>query len=183
MFPREIGGVEIWNDIILERTWEFAAAPYNNTELLPAVLPLIVGAVIIELYFGKHKQEVLGWNTSVGNAVIWVSTGLNLLLTEALETPVERTVAWLVLLTGAFTAYMDFFHKWSSAVAFKASSPDIIYPLAYVAVVAVKTEMPINETTLKGAAWFLVGIFVLFRTLKFFETPARDGFNNFQSRF
>lgn len=164
---------------IWERSMEIARAPMDSPELLPSVLPLILGAVIIELYFGKHEKEVLGWNTSVGNAVIWVSTGLNLVITGVLDTGVERAVSYLILLSGSFTAYMDFFHKWSAAAAFRASSPDIIYPLAYVTVVVVKTDMPITLATLKAAAGFVIGITAVFAVVKWFIPPARDDLGSF----
>ena len=163
---------------ILSLMRQFALAPIEHPEIISSVLPLILGAVIIELYFGKHKQEVLGWNTSVGNAVIWISTGINLLINSTLESALEQAVVYFILLTGLFIAYMDFFHKWKPAVAFRVSTPDIIYPLGYVTVVIVKTDVPINDITLKAAIAFIATSFVIFRVMRFFESPARDQFNS-----
>lgn len=161
--------------MIRERALEYVLAPAQNSSLLPDVLPLILGAVVIELYFGKHTDEVMGWNTSVGNAIIWISTGLSLAITGVLDTAVERAVTYLILLSGSLTAYMDFFHKWSAAAAFHASSPELIYPLAYVTVVTVKTGIPITITTLKAAAVFVLGVTAMFGLIKFLIPPADDG--------
>jgi hypothetical protein len=166
---------------IYARAVEFARAPVDFPGILPDVLPLLLGAFIIELYFGRHENEMLGWNTSVGNAVIWVSTGLSLLITGVLDTAVERGVTYLILLSGAFTGYMDFFHKWSAAAAFRASSPDVIYPIAYVTVVAVKTDMPIELNTFKAAAAFSAGATAFFMLIKWFIPPQEGG--GLDSRF
>lgn len=165
---------------LTNRATEIALAPLNHPDIISSIIPLVLGAVIIELYFGKHKTEVLGWNTSVGNAIIWISTGINLLLTGAPETSLEKAVTYFILLSGSVIAYMDFFHKWSNAAAFRASSPDVIYPLAYVAVVITKTSIPANDLTIKAAIAFIIGTIVAFRIIRLFETPAPNEVNNFR---
>ena len=167
---------------LASRALEFVYAPVNQPELLSSLLPLIIGALIIEMYFGKHKTEVLGWNTSVGNAVIWISTGINLLITGAFESTVEKAAVYFIIGVGALIGYMDFFHKWSSSIAFRASSAEAVYPLAYVTVVAVKTDMPIDDLTMKAAAIVIVSTIVFFKILKTLETPAPDDFKNMKMR-
>lgn len=168
---------------ILNRAWDLALAPMDHPDIISSVLPLILGAFVIELYFGKHKTEVLGWNTSVGNAIIWISTGLNLVITGGLETTLEEVTAYFIFMMGAAIAYMDFFHKWSYAAAFRASSPDVIYPLAYVAVVIIKTPIPPDSLTVKASIAFIAGTIVFFRLIRLFETPAPDDFNQFRFKY
>ena len=148
---------------------QFVRAPLENPELLPSILPIVAGAIVIELYFGKHKQESLGWNTSVGNAIIWVTTGLNLYMTETLTQPELYATAGLIGL-GIVVGYMDFFHKWSSTVAFVLSSSGIVYTLSYILVIVVKTDLTLNQQTLKAGAVFFVATNVAFRILQGFET-------------
>jgi hypothetical protein len=150
-------------ETILSLIIDFALAPLQHPDITSSVMPLILGAVVIELYFGKHKQEVLGWNTSVGNAAIWISTGINLVVTETLESGLEQAVVYFILLTGLVVAYMDFFHKWKPAVAFRASTPDLIYPLSYVTVVMVKTDVAVTDTSIKAAIGFIIATVVGFR--------------------
>lgn len=152
---------------------EFFMAPLNHPELLPNLLPIIAGAIIIELYFGKHTTEELGWNTSVGNAVIWVTTGISLLMTTMLS-PAERLATYGLIGAGGLVAYLDFFHKWSSELAFRISSSAIVYTLAYVLVVMTKTSVPVNTTSLKAAAVFVVLTNIGFRILQMMEKPADD---------
>lgn len=164
---------------ITEVIKEFALAPVRYPELLPTVLPLIVGAVVIEFYFGKHTNEELGWNTSVGNAIVWVTTGIVMYLNANLTTQEKYATAGLVTL-GFGVAYLDFYHKWSSTMAFIASSSGLVYTLTYIFVVAVKTDMQLNNTVFKGAAVFLIGVMAAFQVIKSFETPVDTGFGNFR---
>lgn len=168
-----VGGTS--TNYILE---EFVYAPVRHPELLPSLLPLIVGAVVIELYFGKYKSESLGWNTAVGNAIIWTTTGATLLLTSNLD-GMEKQAAYLLIGVGAAVGYMDFFHKWPDWVAFLVSSSGIVYSLAYVIVVMIKTGIPLTNNAIKAAAIFFVGVNVVFRFIKAFETPRDRGMNQF----
>jgi len=158
---------------------EFVLAPMRYPEILPTVIPIIVGAVVIELYFGKHTNEDLGWNTSVGNAIVWVTTGLVMYLTTDLGTQETYATFGLIAL-GLGVAYLNFFHKWSSTIAFVASSSGIVYTLTYIFVVFVKTDMQLNNTVLKSAGIFLIGVIAVFKIIKAFETPANDGVGNLQ---
>ncbi len=155
---------------------ELVLAPLKHPELLPSLTPIILGAIIIELYFGRYSQEQLGWNTSVGNSIIWIATGVNLLINSSLE-PVERNAAFFLIAVGGLVGYMDFFHKWSSTVAFMVSSAGIVYSLAYITVVLVKTGIPINNTSIKASLIFLVAVNIVFKVMQMFETSADNQFS------
>lgn len=151
-------------------------APIHTPDLIPTLLPIILGGVVLELYFGKHKHESLGWNSSVSNSVIWISTGLTLYLTADIVTLLERAVTYFLIGIGLLTGYLNFFHKWSSTVAFLASSSGMVYSLAYVSVVMIKSGMPVNSITIQSAILALTVIAVAFQIIKFLEPPAKDDF-------
>lgn len=153
----------------------FLVTPVQQPDILPTVLPLIMGALIIELYFGKYEKEELGWNTSVGNAVIWATTGITLLLTTEMAQQ-EKFAAFGLIAIGGLVGYMDFYHKWPETVAFIVSSSGIVYTLAYIAVIVIKTSMPINSTTLKAATFFFVAVNIAFKILQGLETSRDQGF-------
>lgn len=165
----------VFSSVTVEEVLKQLVTAPTNHELLPSLLPIIAGAIVIELYFGKHQSESLGWNTSVGNAVIWVTTGLSLLITSDL-TFTERYASFFLLGVGSLVGYMNFYHKWSESVAFIISSAGIVYSLAYVTVVVVKTDLTVNHTVLKAAAIFIVATNIGFKVIQMFETPARDSF-------
>lgn len=153
----------------------FTLAPLRFPEIIPSILPLVIGAIVLELYFGKHVEESLGWNTSVGNAVIWVTTGLNLLLTSQLSV-MERYVSYFIIGLGSLVAYLDFYHKWSDTVAFIISSSGLVYSIAYVTVVTVKTDVTVTPKVLKAGLLFVIGVNIFFQIMQQFEQPVDDGF-------
>ena len=158
------------NDYTVREAVEtFVFAPARQPELLPTVLPLIIGVFVIELYFGKHENEELGWNTAVGNSISWMSTGIILLITTE-TSPQERYATYGIIGAGAFLGYLDFYHKLSDTVAFIVSSSGIVYTLAYISVIMIKTSMPVNTTTLKAAAIFTVAVNIGFKIIQSMET-------------
>jgi hypothetical protein len=171
----------LMNDQTVRGTLEaLIFTPLRQPDIIPTVLPLILGALIIELYFGKYEKEELGWNSSVANAVIWATTGLTLLATTQM-TSQERLAAYALIGVGGFVGYMDFYHKWPETVAFVVSSSGIVYTLAYIAVIMIKTSTPINQVTLEAAAIFFVAVNIGFKLLQGFETPRDTGlrFNSY----
>ena len=161
---------QIITEEVIKRTEFFFRVPLDNQEMLPTLLPLIAGGVIMELYFGKHKQESLGWNTSVGNAAIWMTTGLTLLISETGLNQPELRATYALIGLGVVVAFMDFFHIWSASVAFIISSSAMVYTLAYALVVVIKSSMAVNQTTLKAAALFFILVNVGFKIIQSFET-------------
>jgi len=159
----------------------FVLTPFENPEIVPTILPLVAGFVVIELYFGKHKSEELGWNTAVGNAVIWVSTGVSLYMTETLSTPELYATGALIGL-GLLVGYMDFFHKWSATMAFMVSSAGVVYTLAYILVVLVKTDLPLTQETFETSLIFFVVINVVFKVIQMLEIDQKENLYGFKPR-
>ncbi|WEL23547.1 hypothetical protein [Candidatus Nanohalovita haloferacivicina] len=152
----------------------FIYTPIRQPELLPTLLPIIIGGIVIELYFGRFTHEELGWNTAVGNAIIWITTGANLLINSNLSAGEEKA-AYSLIGIGAIVGYMDFYHKWPDTIAFIVSSSGIVYTLAYITVIFVKTDLGVTPDTLRGAAVFFLAVQILFKLFQGFETTADSG--------
>ncbi|MFB6174569.1 MAG: hypothetical protein ABEJ87_01165 [Candidatus Nanohalobium sp.] len=170
-------GKEVMNGV-----YQIVTAPLSHPDMIPTLLPLILGGVVLELYFGKYTEENLGWNSSVSNSVIWISTGITLILTANLTTIWGKGVSYFLIGLGLFTGYMNFFHKWNPTVAFIASSSGVVYSIAYVSVVMIKSGMPLNQTTIQSAALALIGIGICFHLIKFIEPSKKDLFGMEGSR-
>src|SRR3990167_9417423 len=65
-------------ELVLPRTTEILYKPIILKNLLWIIAPLLITLVLIQLYFGRYKNEELGWNTAFGNSVslLWVTTTL-----------------------------------------------------------------------------------------------------------
>lgn len=166
---------QILQEEVISTAISIFSAPIQHSDIVPTVLPLILGGLIVELYLGKYKKEDLGWNTAVGNAVVWFATGISLLVTESLE-GLEVQATFFLILLGLFVGFMDFFHIWPERIAFLVSSSGLVYTIAYAIVVMIKTDIEVNNATLLGAGVFIAAIQVVFLFLKFIEQP-RDSFS------
>lgn len=166
---------QIMQEEVISTAISIFSAPIKHSDIVPTVLPLILGGLIVELYLGKYKRESLGWNTAVGNAVVWFATGVSILATESLE-GLETQATFFLILLGLFVGFMDFFHIWPEQIAFLVSSSGLVYTIAYTIVVMIKTGIEINNATLLGAGVFIAIVQAAFLFLKFIEQP-RDNFS------
>lgn len=164
----------ITDGITVERAFEiFFIAPLQNPNLGLSLLPVVLGALVMELYFGRFKSESLGWNTAVGNMVIWLTTGM-VLFTAYAQTSGEKNAALGLILLGLVFGALDFFHKWPDSVAFLVSSSGVVYSLTYAATVLVRADLDIDGTSLKAAALFVVAFNVAFKAVETLE-PSKGG--------
>lgn len=165
---------QIFQEEVIQTAISIFTAPIQHTNIIPIVLPLILGGLIVELYLGKYKREELGWNTAVGNAVVWFATGISILATENLE-GLEVQATFFLIFLGLFVGFMDFFHVWPARIAFIVSSSGLVYTIAYTIVVMIKTSIEVNTATLLGSGLFIAAIQAGFLFIKFIEQP-RDSF-------
>jgi hypothetical protein len=165
---------QIFQEEVIGTAISILIAPVQQSSIVPTVLPLILGGLIVELYLGKYKSEELGWNTAVGNAVVWFATGVSLLATESLE-GLEVQATFFLIFLGLFVGFMDFFHVWPARIAFLVSSSGLVYTIAYTIVVMIKTSIEVSTATLLGAGVFIAAIQAAFLFVKFIEQP-RDSF-------
>src|SRR3989338_9030743 len=63
---------------IYPRIIDIVTKPFFQKSLLWIILPLFITLILIQVYFGRYKNEELGWNTAFGNSVslLWVTTTL-----------------------------------------------------------------------------------------------------------
>jgi len=114
-------------------------APFQDLSVWWVLFPVILFWITLELYFGKHKSEELGWNTALGNGIslTWITlTLMKFLFDNSLErfTWPKFILVFLIMIYGFFIAYISFMHKFKSKVTFKLASPSPVYYLASIAI-------------------------------------------------
>ena len=167
-------------DLVVERFIELVTAPYHHPELLWITIPLVFALVIMSIYFGRYKKEELGWNTAVGNALALVFVTMD--LTRQVYAKMAEPTIWnllaiqfkevlviFVLALGSLWLFAaHFFHVLPRKLAFFISSslPNTIF--AYMAIILIYTEIPLDWITVLAAAILFVILFVLLRIIQFF---------------
>lgn len=162
-------------DIVLQRFLSLVLFPYTHPEFLPSLIPIFLGLIVIELYFGRYQFERLGWNSAVSNAVLLIATALTLILelnlTSAPSGP-RYLVAYGILGLGATILTLNFYHVWPARIAFSVSSGFVAYTLVYLAIAWVYEELPLDINTLSAAILLFISFYVFFEGLQRMERTA-----------
>lgn len=163
-------------ELTLQRLHSLVFFPYNQPDFLPSLIPIFLGLVVIELYFGKYEFERLGWNSAVSNAALLLATALTLItrlnLIGAPSGP-RYVVAYGVLGLGLLILLLNFYHVWPAGIAFSVSSGFVVYTLVYISIASVYERLPLDSNTVAASALLFAAFYVFFTGLKKIETKAR----------
>src|SRR3989344_6799585 len=63
---------------VIPRIIEIIEKPVLQKDILWIIAPLLITLLLIQVYFGRYKNEEIGWNTAFSNSVslVWVTTTL-----------------------------------------------------------------------------------------------------------
>ena len=149
----------IWTNI-LDGFKEIFSSPFKDLTVLWLLAPIILFWLILEIYFGMHKEEKLGWNTALGNglSISWV-------VVISLKTISENNFALFSLdkllyiifiaLYSCLIIYISFTHKLEQKIFFLFTSPTIIYYFLGIAVLWVNDALNIS-------LWVFIDLIMLY---------------------
>ncbi|MFA5406763.1 MAG: type II CAAX endopeptidase family protein [Candidatus Nanoarchaeia archaeon] len=152
-------------------------APFTNPGMLWIVTPLLISMTLMQLYFGRHRQEELGWNTAFGNSIALIFVSINLLQFisnqygfSALNpfAPVTNKLYLVIGLALVSVAQLiiNYFHLISKKIAFFINSSIPTNMTAYVAIVLVYTSTGLSWVTIAAALLILAVFILLFNFIK-----------------
>ncbi len=126
----------------LDQMWlalgEIAAAPFKQASVWWFLAPIILFWIILEVYFGKHKSEELGWNTALGNGMSLVWVNIESMRFLWFYKPdlfwLRFVVIFTILVYGSFIIYVSFTHKLSSKATYRLAAPSPIYYFSFISV-------------------------------------------------
>ncbi len=86
MFEQVILSMQFtWNISLTYLSTEFfprclhiITSPVRNPDMLWMLVPLLATLIFMEFYFGRYKDEELGWNTAYGNALVLAFVSIDL---------------------------------------------------------------------------------------------------------
>ncbi len=160
-------------ELVLPRTLEILYKPIILKNLLWIITPLLITLVLIQLYFGRYKNEELGWNTAFGNSVslLWVTSTLfrfiyeksngDLLNTFLLNK--ERVILISILAIWAIISIiLQFFHVLPKKIDFLIYSSIPVYVTSILLVILIIGNVPLDLATLYSSVSILLFFSVLF---------------------
>jgi len=160
---------------IIDDFWTIIATPFIDPSVLWLLLPLVMFWLVIEIYFGKHKRESMGWNTGLANGmtITWITLDV---LKNVGFTATMKSFALLGFLGyGVLIIFASFEHALSKGLENLVASPTVTYYLCAVAILWGYDVLEINTNTIINLAIIFGVIVVVTKTLQHFmhESPGQ----------
>jgi hypothetical protein len=162
------------SDDLYSRGFAIIDAPFRVPDMLWMLIPILATLLFMEFYFGRYKEEELGWNTAFGNSLvltfvaidlfrrIYEPTGMTVLATLQ-SNDAKILIAMVIFGFALLLAFTNFFHFISKKVAYAISSAPFIHLLALLGIIVVYSDnIAMDWTTLfAGSIVFLLANFSL----------------------
>ncbi|MGV8151165.1 MAG: hypothetical protein ACP5NV_05545 [Candidatus Woesearchaeota archaeon] len=148
------------SDDLFNRGIAIIDAPFKIPEMLWMLVPILATIVLMEFYFGRYKEEELGWNTAFGNSLVLGFVAIDLFrfthrviggeISDALFSSDPKIIISMIIFGFAvLLVLMDFFHFIPKKIAYVISSSSFVHMIALLGIIIVySTGIPFDWTTL-----------------------------------
>jgi hypothetical protein len=147
------------SNTLYNRGLDIVKAPFFMSDMLWMLLPLLATLLLMEFYFGRYKDEELGWNTAFGNTLVLIFVAIDLF--RHLYEPSGQSVTQFILSASdikviiplgiaglsLFLMLVDFFHFLPKKVAYILCSPAYVNLIGLLGIIIVYTNIPLDWTT------------------------------------
>jgi hypothetical protein len=152
-----------WNYLskdLFHRGVDIIEAPFFTQDMLWMLLPLLATLLLMEFYFGRYKDEELGWTEAFGNALIlafvsidlfrhlYEPSGQSALQFIALASNIKVIIPLWIAGLALVLMFVDFFHFLPKKIAYVICSPAYVNLLGLLGIIIVYTPIPLDWTTI-----------------------------------
>jgi hypothetical protein len=179
------GPIDYALNTAVPRIADLLLAPVEHPDMLWTLGPMIIALILMQLYFGRNKDEALGWNTAFGNSValifisasllrgVYISSGdisiKGFLMASIYFNDLRIIIILLLFMYGILLATISFFHWFPEKLAFFIMNGISINITAYVVIVLVISEnIPLDKHTLLAGVVIFILVYAASIILKSF---------------
>ena len=168
----------LFRDLFWPRFLQILEAPIKHPNMLWMVVPLLTTMVLMMFYFSRFKKEELGWNTAIGNSLVLIFIGIDLLRTlslsgdlklaslASLTANIKILVALGIIAEGFLIMWVSFVHGLPKRFVFFIASPIYVNLTAYLGLVIIYSDVSIDLVTLMSATILFVILSFLFLVMR-----------------
>ncbi len=175
--------LQYFKDLVIPRVYEIFSTLWVKPSILWAVAPLFITALLIEIYFGRHRTEELGWNTAFANTIslFWVSANLIRHLVENYKIVdiltqnylwLRFTIVGLVALWAIILTLFNFSHMVHKRISFILSSSKILMSAEILVTILILGNITLDIITLIATLILFLGFVILFIIIEHLITPS-----------
>lgn len=159
--------VNAWDNLL----WGFSeifSSPLKDPSIWWLLAPIILFWFVIEIYFGRHKNERLGWNTALGNglSMFWIVVISLKVLFEGqlgLHNLDKLVFVIFIALYSIFVIFISFTHRIKEGLFFLVASPTMVYYLSAIAILWIYGLLAMN-------IWVIIDLIIFYMVILVFET-------------
>lgn len=183
--------------LVLSLLWEkivdIIQQPIANTDMLWMLIPMIAALFLMELYFGRYKEEELGWNTAVSNSLVLFFVGMNLCYFLSINNMLvglgevspavfdmalkKSFIAYFIIIESIFLLVLNFFHLAAKRFAFGVSSGLILNFVGIMAIIFIysTSEVLLSEwITIPAILVIFIAMILFFLIIKALSPKAEE---------
>lgn len=151
----------LFNNLV-PRLADLILTPIVHPKIFWIVLPLIIATTLMILYFGRYRNEQLGWNTAFSNNIVLVFVSIDLIKHLFESNSLLNSTAffvYFVLLYNTVQLVLNYFHLIPKYVSFVINSTIPINVMQYLAILLTYSNIPFDSTTLIASGLLLILIY------------------------
>ncbi|MDO8628343.1 MAG: hypothetical protein Q7R56_01155 [Nanoarchaeota archaeon] len=159
-------------EVVSERFFEIIKLPFHNADVFWTIVPLLVAAVGMQIYFGRNRTEELGWNTAFGNSITFTFVTASLVryfvtsyMWDDLFYPSlafdKLVILGIFLVIGSYLIFGNYFHSLPKHFSFLISSSIVINGFAIMAVMLIQSSLPLEFPTFVAAGILFFGLVII----------------------
>jgi uncharacterized membrane protein YgcG len=158
---------EIWANI-LNGFKEIFSSPLKDPSILWLLVPIILFWLVMELYFGRYKDERLGWNSALGYglSMFWVVViSFKTMFENNFELfSIDKLLfVFFVATYSVFIIYISFTHRLKAKIFFLFTSPTLVYYLFGIALLW-------SNDLLNVSRWVIIDLIIFYIIILILET-------------
>ena len=174
--------LEYFTQFVFPRFSEIVLALLNYS-VLGAVAPLLITLLFLDVYFGRWKNEKLGWNTAFGNSIVLLFVSVNLfsslwgrysenIFLRATVLP-KFILVMLIMTQAVLLMTVVYLHAIPKNFSFFLASPLTINLLAFITIILVYAEIPLDIHTFTAALILYILMYLIFLYIKHLIPPSK----------
>ena len=157
---------EIWTNI-LGGFKEIFSSPFRDLSILWLLIPIILFWLVMEVYFGRYKEEKLGWNSALGYglSMFWIVViSFKTIFENNFELFSIDKLLFVIFVAvySVFIIFVSFTHRLKAKIFFLFTSPTIVYYLFAIALLLVNDLLNISF-------WVIIDLVILYIIILIFE--------------
>lgn len=155
---------------ILPALGQIAYAPLLKPSLFWQLGPILCIWILVEIYFGTHKKEKLGWNTALSNGIslfwIVVSAMQHIFSEEGLFSWDKFLIILIFALYAIFVIVISFEHKFKASITFVFASPTPLFYFSAIVLLFAHDLLTLSWAMISAIALLFVIILLTITLLK-----------------